>query len=77
MPIEGFGGHVELTSAEREVLEILARGRSDEEIATELSVSETAVRSRLHRFYDRTGITSPRRVVAWAKDHLHCCIHAA
>ncbi len=77
MPIEGLGGHVELTSAEREVLAILARGQSDEEIASELSLSEAAVRSRLHRFYDRTGISGPRRVVAWAKDHLHCCIQAA
>lgn len=76
MPDNHLKEHFGLTAGEEEILAVLARGFTDEEIAVELSLSQAAVHSRLHRFYDRTGISGPRRVVAWAKDHLHCCIRA-
>ena len=76
MPPQSQGEHWKLTPAEADVLRLVAKGAQDEAIAAELKISVPAVRSRLQRFYDRTGLHG-RRVVCWAKDHLGCCIHAA
>lgn len=67
------GGHVHLTPAEREVMPLLARGMSDEEMAREVGISILAVRSRLHDLYDKAGV-SGRKAVVFAREHLACCI---
>ena len=76
MPPQSQGEHWKLTPAEAEALRMVAEGAPDEAIAAELKISLSAVRSRLQRFYDRTGLHG-RRVVCWAKDHLGCCIQTA
>ncbi|MGK2966051.1 MAG: helix-turn-helix domain-containing protein [Tepidiformaceae bacterium] len=56
-------------------MRLLADGLTDAEIAERLHLSIPAVRSRLHGFYDRSGIHG-RAAVAWAKGHLGCCLAA-
>jgi len=67
------GSHYEVTPAEREVLRALAFGKTDEEIASELSVHLRTVQGRLERFYGRTGIKG-RRAVYWSHESLDCCL---
>lgn len=57
--------HIRLTAAEQDVLRLLAHGRSYKEIADELSLSITGVRSRRQRFSERTDLRR-LEVVAWA-----------
>lgn len=65
--------HHSLSDGEREVLRLVSRGLTDEEIAQSLEVGLLAVRSRLQRFRDRTGL-SGRQLVAWTASHLECCL---
>lgn len=66
------GGQVHLTPAEREVMPLLARGMSDEDMAREVGISIFAVRSRLQGLYAKARVSS-RRAVAFAGEHLACC----
>ena len=45
----------QLTSRERELVTLVARGRTDAQIAAQLSISVRTVRSRLDRIRARTG----------------------
>lgn len=55
-----------LTDRERDVLGLLAEGRSNAEIAGALFVSENTVRSHLTAAYAKVGVGSAREAVAWA-----------
>jgi predicted ATPase/class 3 adenylate cyclase/DNA-binding CsgD family transcriptional regulator len=45
----------QLSAGERELVALVARGRTDAEIATQLSISARTVRSRLDQIRDKTG----------------------
>lgn len=82
--------HHEVLDAEREPLTWLKDGLSDEAIAAALGIGLRALRSRLHRFYERTAldeadspeaggpkapsVSKGRRAVAWCNRHEHCCL---
>jgi DNA-binding NarL/FixJ family response regulator len=66
--------HVRLTDAEREVLLLVADGRTDEQIASDLVLTRDAVHSRIERFVERTGLHGARRLAAWCARHQDCCI---
>ena len=55
-----------LSSREREVLALLAQGRSNGEIASELFISENTVRNHLANAYAKIGVRTAREAVAWA-----------
>jgi DNA-binding NarL/FixJ family response regulator len=57
-----------------EALVRLERGLSDEEIAHELGIGVRAVRARLERFYEQTGLQG-RRAGAWVRRHEVCCLY--
>ncbi|GAB4334338.1 MAG: hypothetical protein Kow0010_21260 [Dehalococcoidia bacterium] len=66
--------HFDLTDTEREVLRLVARGWTDQEIARQLVVSRHAVHSRVQRFAEKTGLHGPRLLGAWCGKHEECCI---
>lgn len=73
MPSQDREIHLPMTRAEVQVLQWLAHGCSNEEIAESLDVRIDVVISRLRRFHDRTGL-SGRSAVAWAVRHEDCCL---
>lgn len=59
------GAAPDLSQREVEVLEKLARGLTNAEIAVELSVSENTVRFHLKNIYEKLGVTNRTEAVAW------------
>jgi len=55
-----------LSKREREVIELLARGKSNSEIAKALFISVSTVRNHLANAYSKIGVSSARETVAWA-----------
>lgn len=55
-----------LSDREREALTLLAQGKSNGEIATELFISENTVRNHLANAYSKIGVSTARAAVAWA-----------
>lgn len=55
-----------LTRRETEVLVLLARGQANREIATELNVSETTVKSHLRGIFTKLGVLSRTEAIAVA-----------
>jgi DNA-binding CsgD family transcriptional regulator len=48
-------GHGQLSARERELVTLVARGRTDAQIASDLYISVRTVRSHLDRIRDKTG----------------------
>ena len=62
---EPIGSAPELSQREVEVLEKLARGLPNAEIAAELTVSENTVRFHLKNIYEKLNVTNRTEAVAW------------
>jgi DNA-binding CsgD family transcriptional regulator len=60
---DAYGG---LTAREREVVALIARGRSNREIADALFLSERTVEAHTGHIRDKLGLTSRAQVAAWA-----------
>jgi DNA-binding NarL/FixJ family response regulator len=58
---QGLGS---LTSREREVLNLLARGNSNREIAEELVITNKTVKNHLSRVYEKLGVHSRSEAIA-------------
>lgn len=56
----------ELSERERDVLRMLAKGRSNGQIALELGIAERTVRFHLHNIYDKLNLSGRGEVIAWA-----------
>jgi len=67
-PAPGEGAVATLTARERDVLELLGRGRSTREIAEELSVSVNTVRTHVNVVLHKLGVHSRLRAVALFTD---------
>ena len=65
---EPTGPQVELSKREREVLERLARGLSNEQIAAELGVAVQTVRNYVSTVYDKLGVSSRPQAIVWARE---------
>ena len=62
---------VELTPREREVIGLIARGKSDAAIAQALSLSRNTVRNHVARLYAKIGAHNRGEAVVWARDRGH------
>lgn len=70
--LPGVGGEpqatVQLTPREREVVELIARGFDNQQIAGELSISYPTVRNYVTRLYDKLEVNSRAQAVVWARE---------
>jgi LuxR family transcriptional regulator, maltose regulon positive regulatory protein len=57
-----------LTPREREVLRLLAAGRSNPEIATELVISVTTVKTHVKNLYEKFQVTRRFEAIARARE---------
>lgn len=70
--------HILLTPAEAETLRLMAdENLSNPELAEHLCVSEAAIKSRLHRLYERTQLDGRTAAVSFALRHWGCCVAKA
>jgi DNA-binding CsgD family transcriptional regulator len=58
-----------LSHREVEVLELMAAGRSNQQIADELVISINTVRRHVSNVFDKTGAANRTQAAAYAKDH--------
>lgn len=66
----GPGPAVEaLTPRERDVLQLVARGRSNSEVAAELYISEVTVKTHLGHILTKLGLRDRPAAIVWAFDH--------
>lgn len=65
----GTGGDLDaLTPREREVLELICRGRTDAEIATTLGLSRNTVRNHVAALYGKIGVNRRSAAVVWGRE---------
>ena len=70
----GSGDHAaaasfpELTSREREVLELVARGLANDQIAERLGIASKTVRNQVSALFDKLGVTSRAQAIVKARE---------
>jgi DNA-binding NarL/FixJ family response regulator len=62
-------GHEPLTDREREVLELVARGHSNKEIAHLLDITERTARTHVSNILGKLGLSSRTQAALWAIEH--------
>lgn len=61
-------GFDELTPREREVLELVAKGKDTSSIASELDITQQTVRNYLGQIYQKLGVRSRAEAIIWARE---------
>ena len=68
-PVDNPGASVgDLTPRAREVVGFVARGLSDDEIATKIGISANTVRNHISAIYRVTGVRKRSALVVWARE---------
>jgi DNA-binding NarL/FixJ family response regulator len=58
-----------LTAREAEVLTLVARGRTNREVAAELFISDKTVARHVSNIFAKLGLSSRAAATAWAYEH--------
>lgn len=58
-----------LSERQLEVLRLMAKGDSNQEIAEQLNIAENTVRNHVSGIYDKLDVASWRKAIAWAWQH--------
>ncbi|HEX5647811.1 MAG TPA: response regulator transcription factor [Nitrospira sp.] len=56
---------IQLSSQERLIMPLLAQGRTNKEIATQLGLSDKTIKNYLANIYDKLGVSRRTEAVAW------------
>jgi DNA-binding NarL/FixJ family response regulator len=59
----------ELSAREREVLDLLAQGLANKQIARQLGIAERTVKVHVGNVFRRIGVTDRTSAALWARDH--------
>ncbi len=62
-------GHDDLTEREREVVALIARGKSNGEITVELVLSKRTVEKHISSILSKLALTNRAQIVRWAIEH--------
>jgi DNA-binding NarL/FixJ family response regulator len=60
----------ELSAREREVLDLLATGLANKQIARRLGITERTVKAHLTSIFQQLGVTDRTQAALWAQEHL-------
>jgi DNA-binding NarL/FixJ family response regulator len=60
----------DLSTREREVLQLVAEGLANKQIATRLGIAERTVKVHLGNVFRRIGVADRTSAALWARDHL-------
>jgi DNA-binding NarL/FixJ family response regulator len=60
----------ELSAREREVLQLVAQGLANKQIASALGISERTVKAHLGNVFRQIGVADRTSAAMWARDHL-------
>jgi two-component system response regulator DevR len=61
----GTQGHRQLSPQEQLIMPLLAQGRTNKEIATQLGLSDKTIKNYLANIYDKLGVSRRTEAVAW------------
>jgi DNA-binding CsgD family transcriptional regulator/pimeloyl-ACP methyl ester carboxylesterase len=67
-PTDRSGELAALTAREREILDLVAGGASNQQIADRLFISEKTVRNHLTAVFDKIGVSSRSQAIVFARD---------
>ena len=62
-------GEADLTTREREILVLLARGMPNKRIALDLGISEKTVKAHVTSIFNSLGVTDRTQAALWAREH--------
>lgn len=65
-PKDGAGEEGSLSKREREVLRLVAAGKSNNEVAAELGIRPNTVKNHLARMYDEANVNNRTELARWA-----------
>ncbi|GAB4400179.1 MAG: hypothetical protein OHK003_25470 [Anaerolineales bacterium] len=61
---------ITITARQREIMMLMAEGKTDEEIANILHLQESTVRAHVHQIGQRLGTENRSQIVAYVYNHL-------
>jgi DNA-binding NarL/FixJ family response regulator len=70
LPTRSPAPGADLSDREREVLELVAQGLANKQIATRLAISERTVKVHLGSVFRRIGVSDRTSAALWAREHL-------
>jgi DNA-binding CsgD family transcriptional regulator len=62
-------GHAQFSARERELLDTVARGMDNLQIAAQLGLAEKTVRNLLSRLYGKLALEGRPQAIVWAREH--------